>query len=227
MGGTEAKGTAGKALIRIVGGWIFLPLFFLVTGGSFRWWEAWVWCAVVLVPLTLFAVWMMRKDPDFIARRLKMRERERPQRRILAIGVPFYVGVLVLPGLDHRFGWSAIPAAVAVAALGLSLGSYLMILRVFVENRWAGRTVEVCEGQKVVSTGPYAVVRHPMYTGTLILWLATPVALGSWWALLPSLAMVPILVLRIRHEEEVLARELTSYDEYRRKVRYRLLPRVW
>ncbi len=225
--GIEAKGIAIKGLVWLIGCWISLPLFFLVTGRSLEWWEAWIWCAILLVPMTIFGVWMVRKDPDFIARRFKMREKERHQRRVMAFGVPFYLAALILPGLDRRFGWSEIPTAAVVAALALSLGGYLLILRVFVENRWAGRTVETCDGQEVISTGPYAVVRHPMYTGTLVLWLATPVALGSWWALLPALAFIPILVLRIRNEEEVLVRELKGYEEYRRRVRYRLLPLVW
>jgi len=111
--------------------------------------------------------------------------------------------------------------------MAIALASYLAILRVFVANRWAGRTVETYVEQKVVSTGPYAVVRHPMYAAVLILTLATPAALGSWWALLPMLAVVPMLVLRILNEEEILVRELPGYTEYRGQVRWRLVPHVW
>ncbi len=225
--GIDEKSAARKALVTLIGSWILLPVFFLTTGRSPDWWGAWAWCAVVLVPMTIFGFWMVRKDPDFIIRRMKMREKEKTQRRVAAIGFPFHMAALALPGLDRRFGWSAIPTAAVIAALVLSLAGFLLILRVFSENRWAGRTIETWDGQHVVSTGPYAVVRHPMYTGSLILWLATPVALGSWWALLPALASIPLLALRIRNEEEVLDRELMGYKEYRRKVRYRLLPLVW
>ena len=118
-------------------------------------------------------------------------------------------------------------ARYVVPIMALALAAYLGVLRVFAENRWAGRTIETCPGQTVVSTGPYSIVRHPMYAASLVLYLATPVALGSWWALLASLAVVPVYALRIRNEEEVLVRDLPGYDEYRRRVRFRLLPRVW
>ena len=223
----DDSGAAKKAFVRMALAWILLPLFFLATGGSFVWWEAWVYCALLLVPMTCFITWMARRDPDFLARRFKMRERERTQRRVLAWGYPFLLAAFILPGLDQRFGWSKPPLALVVIALVLSLGGYLLILRVFTENRWAGRTVETWAEQRVISTGPYAVVRHPMYVGSIVLYLATPVALGSWWAVLPAAAFVPVFVLRIRNEEEVLMRELPGYDEYRQRVRYRLLPFIW
>ena len=123
--------------------------------------------------------------------------------------------------------WPDPPPAMVVAALILSLGAYLMILRVFLENRWAGRTVETWEGQKVIDTGPYAIVRHPMYTGVLALILVTPVALGSCWGILGALVYLPIFVLRVRNEEKVLLRELPGYEDYRTRVRYRIIPFIW
>jgi protein-S-isoprenylcysteine O-methyltransferase Ste14 len=111
--------------------------------------------------------------------------------------------------------------------MAIVLGGYLTVVRAFLENRWAGRTVEVFAEQKVIPTGPYAIVRHPMYTGTIALYIATPVALGSWWALIPALTFIPIFVLRIRNEENVLVRGLPGYREYRQRVRYRLVPFVW
>ena len=221
------KSVAKKGLFALVGSWVLLPASFLIMGRSLDWWQAWIWCAVLLVPMTIFGLWKARTDPDFIGRRLKMREKERPQQLVAAIGFPFYAAALALPGFDHRYGWSEVPMAAVIAALALSLAGFLLVLRVFIENRWAGRTVQIWEGQQVVSTGPYAIVRHPMYTGSLVLWLATPIALGSWWAFLPALASIPILVMRIRNEEAVLRRELNGYEEYLRKVRYRLLPLVW
>jgi protein-S-isoprenylcysteine O-methyltransferase Ste14 len=177
--------------------------------------------------MTAFVAYMARHDPEFIVRRSTMREKERTQRRVLAFGTPLLLAALVIPGFDHRFGWSHPPLGVVVAALGASLAGYLAVVLVFLENRWAGRTIETYAGQQVISTGPYAVVRHPMYAGTSLLYVATPLALGSWWAVLPALAFIPVFVFRIRNEEEVLVRELAGYDEYRRKVRYRLVPFVW
>jgi len=216
-----------KAAVRVLGAWIVLPLFFLIVGGSTGWWEAWIYCLLLLVPMTTFVAWMVRHDPAFLARRFKLREKERVQHRIQAWGFPFILATLAVPCLDRRFGWSEPPGAAVITSLLLSLGGYLMILRVFLENRWAGRTVETFSEQHVVSTGPYALVRHPMYSGIIILLLATPVALGSWWAVLPALSYIPFIVLRIRNEEGVLSRELSGYEEYRRRVRYRLVLFLW
>ena len=223
----ESIGAAKGGVAKLMAAWIVLPLFFLVTGGSFDWWEAWAYCAVLLVPMTFFLIYMASKDPEFIARRFKLKEKEQTQRRVLVWGYPSIIAAFILPGLDHRLGWSEIPIAVVIAASTISFVSYLSILWVFIENRWAGRTVETYTEQKVISTGPYAFVRHPMYAGTIALYLATPVALGSWWAVLPVLTFIPIYVMRILNEEEVLARELPGYKEYRSKVRYRLVPFIW
>jgi len=223
----ESTGSAKGVAIKIIAAWVLLPLFFLATGGSFAWWETWVYCLILLGPMTAFLVYMARNDPDFIARRTKLHEKEPAQRRILVWGYPSMIAALVIPGLDHRFGWSDPPTAAVVAAMAIVLGGYLTVVRVFLENRWAGRTVEVFAEQKVISTGPYGIVRHPMYTGTIALYLATPVALGSWWALIPALTFIPIFVLRIRNEENVLVRDLPGYAEYRQRVRHRLVPFVW
>jgi len=225
---TRGRPAVGKsAAVKVVGAWIILPLFFLVTGGDLAWWNAWAYCAVLLVPMTAFIAYMLRHDPEFIVRRSTMREKERTQRRVLAFGLPLLLAALVIPGFDHRFGWSAPPLGVVFGGLVLSLAGYLTVLRVFLENRWAGRTVETYADQQVISTGPYAIVRHPMYAAVSLLYVATPLALGSWWAVLPAMAFVPVFVFRIRNEEEVLGRELPGYEEYRRTVRYRLVPSVW
>jgi protein-S-isoprenylcysteine O-methyltransferase Ste14 len=212
---------------RMVLAWVVTPLFFLVTGGSLAWWEAWVYCVLVLVPMTLFVARVARTDPEFLERRLAAKEKERTQRRLVLWSVPLLLALFLMPGLDRRFGWSEPSLATVIAAQAVSLASYLELIAVFVANRWAARTVETWPGQQVVSTGPYAIVRHPMYLAILVLFLATPVALGSWWATIPAVLYVPMLVARILNEEEVLLRELPGYEEYRKRVRYRLLPHVW
>jgi protein-S-isoprenylcysteine O-methyltransferase Ste14 len=227
MNSHDHPAIARSAAIKVAAAWIVLPLFFVVTGGDLMWWNAWAYCAVLLVPMTAFIVHMTRHDPEFIVRRSTMREKERAQRWVIAAGTPLLLATLVIPGLDHRFGWSNPPLGVVAAALAFSLAGYVAVVRVFLENRWAGRTIETYAGQQVISTGPYAIVRHPMYAGSSLLYVATPLALGSWWAALPALAVIPIFVFRIRNEEDVLVRELAGYDEYRRKVRHRLVPFVW
>jgi protein-S-isoprenylcysteine O-methyltransferase Ste14 len=188
--------TRRRAAARLALAWVLFPLFFLVTGGSLGWWQAWVYCGLVLVPMTVF-------------------------------GLPVTLALFILPGLDHRFGWSRPPLALVIAAQALALASYLALLRVLAVNRWAGRTIETTPGQQVVSTGPYAMVRHPMYATALVFYAATGVALGSWWPLIPAFLYVPVFVLRIRNEEEVLVRDLPGYQEYRARIRFRLVPGIW
>ena len=227
MPADAAKTARRKTLVRVALVWIALPLFFLATGGSLGWWEAWAYCGLLLVPMTCFLAHVARTDPDFLARRFTMKEKEQTQRRIVSWGAPVAAALFVLPGLDRRFGWSEPPLAAVVVAQVLSLAGYLGVLAVFNANRWAGRTVETRPGQEVISTGPYAIVRHPMYSAVILMYLATPVALGSYWALIPAVLFVPVLVVRIRNEEAVLVRDLPGYEEYRQKVRHRLLPHVW
>ena len=206
---------------------VVLPLFFFVPAGTVRYWEAWVYLAILLIPVFFVMRYLLRHDPAFLERRMRMREREKPQRRVIALSFLWFFLVFILPGIDQRFGWSDVPVAAVLAADLLVLLGYGVILRVFRENRYASRVVEVTEGQPVIQTGPYAIIRHPMYLGAATMYLATPVALGSWWALLPALLIVPILVLRILNEEKVLAEQLPGYREYMHKTPYRLIPGVW
>jgi protein-S-isoprenylcysteine O-methyltransferase Ste14 len=226
-GGTEQARARRKGVIRLSAAWIVMPLFFFVTGGSLLWWQAWVYCALLLVPMTFFVIWMARRDPSFFDRRFKMRENDPAQRRIQAWATPLFLVFFIVPGLDYRFGWSNPPHAIVVTALILSLGAYLMVLRVFLENRWAGRTVETWQDQKVVNTGPYAIVRHPMYTAVIALMLTTPIALGSYWGIIGVLFYFPVFVFRTRNEERLLLHELSGYEDYRARVRYRIIPFIW
>jgi protein-S-isoprenylcysteine O-methyltransferase Ste14 len=172
-------------------------------------------------------VYMLRNAPELLARRLQMRESERTQKGVIGFGIIFLLGAFFVPGFDRRWGWSTMPWWVVVAADLLVLLGYAIIFRVFRENQYASRTVQVEQGQQLISTGPYAAVRHPMYVGILVFYLASPIALGSWWASLPAAAIIPILVVRILNEEQVLERDLPGYREYKQKARYRLLPGIW
>ncbi len=205
---------------------VFLVLFFL-PAGTWDYWEAWVFLAVLLLPLTVAVVYLARRSPDLLVRRMRYREREAAQQRIVTWAVIPLLGSYILPGIDHRFGWSDVPTAVVLAADAAVLAGYLLVILVFRENRFASRVVEVEPDQTVVSTGPYAVVRHPMYVGVLVMYLLGPLALGSYWAVLIALPLVWVLVARIQGEEEVLRRDLPGYDAYCAKVRYRLLPGLW
>ena len=211
----------GVLVVLILGAILFIP------AGTLRYWHAWIYMGVLLIPM-LFAVrYLLRNSPELLKRRLQTRERERTQRRVIAASWGWFLASFILPGLDFRFGWSSIPVPVVLAGDLVVLLGYGLVIRVFAENRYAARTVQVDEDQQVIKTGPYAIVRHPMYVGVLLMYLASPVALGSYWALIPASFIIPMLVVRIRNEEQVLERDLGGYREYKGETRYRLVPGIW
>ena len=218
---------AAKALLRCVAGFIILLAMLLLPAGTLAYWEAWAYIFVLFVSMALALVYLLVNDPELLERRMRMKEKDPKQILIVKLGSVCYVFTFVVSGLDRRFGLSYVPGAAVVAADAIVLLGYGIIILALRENRYASRVVEVEMGQRVVATGPYAIVRHPMYLGVLVLFLFTPVALGSWWALIPALPLVAVLVARIRSEEQLLSKELKGYEEYTRITRYRLLPGVW
>ncbi len=223
----DTKNLHRRAYLAMAMAVVALGAIFFAPAGTFDYWQAWAYLSAVLIPMFFVMVYMLRRSPELLARRLQMRERERTQQGVIRFGILFLLAAFLVPGLDRRYGWSQMPWWVAVAADLLVLLGYAMIFRVFRENQYTSRTVQVEQGQQVISTGPYAVVRHPMYVGILVFYLASPIALGSWWAFLPAAVIVPILVVRILNEEQVLERDLPGYREYKQKTLYRLLPGVW
>lgn len=186
-----------------------------------------MYLATLLLPMLGSTVYLFKNDPDLLERRMRMREKEGAQRKIIGVLAIYFLLAFTLPGLDVRFGWSNVPPLVSILADGLVFTGYMITFWVLTVNSFLSRVVEVDVQQTVVTTGPYAIVRHPMYFGVALLYIASPLALGSYWAVLPALMIIPLLAARIRNEEEVLLRELVGYAEYRQTVKYRLLPRVW
>ncbi len=216
-----------KAVLIYIAAAIVLCLFFFLPAGTFDYWQAWAYMAVTLVPAAFVFHYFINKDPVFLERRLKLKEKQARQKTVVKFGgVIFAIGFLI-PGLDRRFGWSHVPPEMSIAADIIVLLGYMMVFLVFKENAYAGRSVEVVKGQKVISSGPYSIIRHPMYLGTIFLYGATPLALGSYWAFPLFALMLPLLIIRIISEEELLRRELKGYAAYCKKVRYRLVPYVW
>ena len=214
-------------LLRFLAAILALFALLFLPAGTLEYGEAWVYLAIVLIPASFVLIYLLKNAPELLARRMRLREKEAEQRRIVKLSyIPFLLAFL-LPGFDKRLGWSTAPVgAVATADILVLLGCGIVFL-VFRENPHASRIVEVEPGQTVVLGGPYAIVRHPMYVGCLLMYISSPVALGSYWALIPAIMIVPVIAARIRNEESLLARELNGYREYMQKTRYRLIPGIW
>jgi protein-S-isoprenylcysteine O-methyltransferase Ste14 len=207
-----------------MGALLFLP------AGTFDYWEAWVFIAVFFVCTAAITIWLLINDPKLLERRMRAgptAEKEPAQKGIVAFVFLSFAGSGILPALDRRFGWSDVPTSIVILGDILIALSYLVFYFVFKENTYGAATIQVEENQRVISTGPYALVRHPMYAGALILTLGVPLALGSWWGLIMLIPGVAGIIMRLLDEERFLSRNLAGYTEYKNKVRYRLIPFVW
>jgi protein-S-isoprenylcysteine O-methyltransferase Ste14 len=201
-----------------------------VAAGTLRYWEAWIFLAVYVTASLAITFYLMKNDPALLARRMSggpFAEKEPVQKIIMFLTSLGFIGLIVLPAIDHRFGWSHMPPSVALAGDVLVVLGWLGILFVFRENSFSSATIELAADQQVISTGPYALIRHPMYAAALVMLLGIPIALGSWWGVLIIVAIIPALIWRLLDEERFLARNLPGYVAYQDRVRYRLLPLIW
>jgi protein-S-isoprenylcysteine O-methyltransferase Ste14 len=201
-----------------------------IPSGTFHYWQAWVFLVVYFVASLALTIYLIVNDPKLLARRMRggpTAEKVTAQKAIMWITSAGFIGLLVIPALDRRFGWSQMPGAVALAGDLLVAIGLAAVFFVFRENSFTSATIEIADDQRVISTGPYARVRHPMYAGALIMLLGMGIALGSWWGLAVLAAMVPALIWRVFDEEKFLRQNLSGYAEYMAKVRYRLIPGVW
>jgi len=223
----ERKALLRKMVIRF--GFFFpvMGVLILLPAGTFNYWQFYAYCGILMVPMLAVLFHFLKHDPKFLERRSRAREKEKAQVLISVLSSLIFLAGFVIPGLDKRFGWSAVPYHITIIACVVILLGYLIIFFVFRQNSYASRIIEVDEEQEVISTGLYGIVRHPMYVGVLIMYIPTPVALGSYWGLLPF-ALLPLsLGLRILNEEKVLKENLKGYREYCQKTRYRLIPFIW
>lgn len=195
--------------------------------GNWGYWQGWMYILTLIIPMFFMFAYLLRNDPALLERRMRMREKEAVQRRIISLSYIYFLVAFILPGLDVRFGWSHVPPFVSIITDILVFAGYMIFFWVLVTNSFVSRVVEVESNQRVISSGPYALVRHPMYSGVIIMYLASPVALGSYWALVPALLIVPLLIARIFNEEQVLLCDLPGYKEYTQSVVFRLIPGVW
>lgn len=204
---------------------VFLILF--LPAGSFRFWPGWLYIFTLFVPMSLVMLYFLKNDPKLLERRLRVREREKEQKLFVKLSTLCFLVGFLLPGFDFRWGWSNLSSSLIVFSDFMILLGYFVFFLVLRENSYASRVVEVEKGQKVIDSGPYSLVRHPMYLGVLLMFMFTPLALGSVFALLAFIPLPFLLVLRILNEEKVLLRDLEGYREYCLKTKYRLIPFVW
>jgi len=223
----EMKSLIKKIIIRFSFVPIVLGLLILVPAGTFNFWQVYVYLAVLVIPMIFVLFYFLKNDPVFLERRTRAKEKEKAQKIIQIVFSAIFLSGFVIPGLDKRFGWSDIPINFVLITDLIILSGYLLIFFVFRQNSYASRVVEVDKSQKVITTGLYSIVRHPMYLGVLIMYIPTPVALGSYWGLIPMATIPLAIVLRILNEEKVLSNDLPGYKEYCQKTRYRLIPLIW
>ena len=225
--GIDLKALKRIALTRYVMLFPILGLCFFLPAWSLKYWEGWLYILVIAIPVAIFGVYLFRNDPRLLERRMRTKEKRKEQKLVLKLSALCFPLIFALPGFDRRLGWSNVPLAVELASFALVLLGYGMVTSVFRANSYASRVVEVESSQKVISTGPYKVVRHPMYSSLIVLYLFTPLALGSYWAVIPAALFLLVLIPRIIGEEKELMEKLEGYRDYRAKVRYRLLPGIW
>ena len=219
-----------KTLASLIALAVVMGLLLFVPAGTVRYWEAWVYLAIFIGASLLTSLYLIQKDPALLNRRMRggpTAEKE-PIEKIIMFFVSFgFVALLVVPALDHRFKWSSVATSVVIAGDVLIAVGFYFIFLVYKENTFTSATIEVVENQKVVSTGPYALVRHPMYASASLYLIGTSPALGSYWGLLVLVFMMPFLIWRLFDEEKFLARNLPGYVEYQKQVQHRLVPYVW
>ncbi len=218
---------SGKIVLIIILGIVLTALMLFLPAGSFGYWHAWLFMCVLFIPAIFVTLYFLKRDPAFLERRLRFKEKEAREKTIIKLSQILFFITFLIPGFDYRYGWSNVPFWLVIASNSIVFLGYLFIFYVFKVNSYASRIVEVEKDQKVITTGPYAIIRHPMYTGVLLMYFFMPVALGSYIALIPMAPILIIIILRIFDEERLLKKELKGYKEYTKKVRYRLIPGIW
>lgn len=216
-----------QALIKFVSGLLMVGILLFLPAGTFDYWQAWLLLAILFIPMFFAGVVMMLKSPELLQKRLNVKEKESDQKQVIALSGGMFLAAFLVAGLNVRFGWFILPAGTSYAAAGIFLIAYILYAEVLRENMYLSRIVEVQENQKVIDTGLYGIVRHPMYMATLFLFLSMPLVLGCFFSFLILLLYIPIIQKRIKNEEKVLEQGLQGYLEYEKKVKYKIIPYIW
>ena len=216
-----------QGLLKMLSGMLIVGLVLFLPAGSWNYFNGWLFCGLLFLPMLVLGALLLWKAPALLEKRLNTKEQEKAQMAVVAVSSLLFLAAFVAAGLDFRFGWTHVPIWLVCLAAVLQLAAYGLYAEVMRENAWLSRTVEVQENQKVIDTGLYGIVRHPMYTSTILLFLAMPLVLGSWASFAIMLFFPVVIVFRIRNEEQVLETRLAGYREYKQRVRCRLLPFIW
>ena len=217
----------GRALVKFLSGVLLLGLLLFLPAGTLRWPQGWRLMGILFIPMFVAGLIMMKWSPALLRKRLEAREEQSEQKTVIALSGIMFLAAFIVAGLNFRFGWIPLPRWVSWAAAAVFLAAYGLYAEVLRDNVWLSRTIEVQENQRVVDTGLYSIVRHPMYMSTLLLFLSMPLVLGSVLSFGIMLAYIPIIAKRIRNEEKVLEAGLAGYAEYKKRVRYKAIPFVW
>ncbi len=221
------RGLFIRALTKFFAGLVIVGLLLFLPAGTFRYPQAWLLLGILFVPMFLAGLILMKKNPELLEKRLNAKEKETEQKEVILFSGIMFLAAFVFAGFSFRFGWLMLPFPVSILFAVVFLAAYALYAEVLRENAYLSRTIEVQEDQKVIDTGLYGIVRHPMYTATVFLFLAMPLVLGSLISFVILLCYIPLIVKRIRNEEQVLTRDLQGYEAYRKKVKHRLIPFIW
>ena len=216
-----------QAITKFVFGFTIIALLLFIPAGTLNYWNAWLFIGILFVPMFIVGFILMIKNPDLLRKRLNAKEKESEQKAVLLLGGITFICGFVVSGLNYRFQWIILPKGLVVVATIIFLLAYVLYAEVLRENMYLSRTVEIQEDQKVIDTGLYGIVRHPMYSSTILLFLSMPLVLGSIFAFLIFLIYPFIMAKRIRNEEQVLEERLAGYSEYKNKVKYKVIPFIW
>ena len=216
-----------KAFTKYFAGFVLLAALIFIPAGSLKFMNGWLFMGLLFIPMFIMGIVLLLKNPELLEKRLNAKETESQQKTVVAVSGIMFLAGFVTAGLDYRFKWLVLPKWVIIIASAIFLLSYIMYAEVLRENTYLSRTIEVQENQKVIDTGLYGIIRHPMYTATIFLFLSIPLVLGSLFSFLIFLVYPTIIIMRISNEEKFLESQLDGYAEYKKKVKYRLVPFVW
>jgi protein-S-isoprenylcysteine O-methyltransferase Ste14 len=216
-----------KTLARFIPGIIIISALLFIPAGSIKFWNAWLFIGVLFIPMLFVIVYLIIRDPELLLKRMNTNEKEKTQKKVVLFTSIIFLSAFIISGLDYRFQWSTVPLLVVVISAGLVLTGYILFFVVMRQNSYASRVVEIQEKQKVIDTGLYGIVRHPMYSAAILMFISMPLVLGSFYALIPLIIFPFQMSTRMKNEELILEKGLYGYIEYKKKVRFKIIPYVW